>query len=494
MPAFVLAWPTGIERVLLGVFALLAVLGPLCVAGEKRPGRTVAAAVHSTAGLLAVFAADVITLLVAWEILTFSAFFVIRSAQMQPVTAGGGTDRTNTPASAAFWYVAAQIVGAVLFFVAAVFQFSRTGSLAVTTLHGDAQPFIVFAVLIKTAMMPLHGWLVSSYTAASPASGIVLSVFTTKVGVLTAARLVDFSILGLPVLTYVGAVVAVVAVVFALTQSSARRLLSFHIVSQVGYMLVGVGLVAGAGSLGTTAGLFHAGNHIVYKALLFTVIAIVSTRLGHDDLRRMGGLARSMPVVFTCCVIGAGAIAGVPFLSGYASKELLKLAAGYTLPSRLLTIATVGTGLSFIKFTYLIFLAPPAHDSLEPREPPDAGRVHYALTTTAVILAVLSVLFGVIPGTISGITSHDFFSPSALVAGLLPLGVSMILWMILKRPLIGGLAQHRSYERPVRRLLARVGPPFLRGVTRVHAGQPQTYFGFVVLFAVLLFGVLLFAW
>ncbi|TVR53700.1 MAG: hypothetical protein EA426_17670 [Spirochaetaceae bacterium] len=490
MPAFVLSWPIGIERILLGVFALLAVLGPLCVSGERNPGRTVAAATHSAAGLLAVFAADVITLLVAWEILTFAAFFLIRSAKTRAVAAGSNSSRDDTPAAAAYWYVAAQIVGAALFFVAAVVHFSRTGSLAVARLHVDAQPFIVLAVLIKTAMMPLHGWLVSSYTAASPASGIVLSVFTTKVGVLTAARLVDFSILGLPVLTYIGAIVAVVAVVFALTQSSARRLLSFHIVSQVGYMLVGVGLVAGGDSLGVTAGLFHAGNHIVYKALLFTVIAIVSTRLGHDDLRRMGGLARSMPIVFVCCVIGAGAIAGVPFLSGYASKELLKLAAGYTLPSRLLTIATVGTGLSFIKFTYLIFLAPPAHEGLESRDPADAGRVHYALTTTAVVLAALSVVFGVIPGTISGITDHRFFAPAALGAGLWPLGTSVILWVILRRPLVGGLAQHRSYERPVRRLLTRVGPPFLRGLARVHEGQPQTYFGFVVLFAVLLFGAL----
>ena len=219
----------------------------------------------------------------------------------------------------------AQISAAVLFFIAIVVH-ADGGSLDVELLDPAAQPFMFFATLIKTAMMSLHGWLIGSYSRAGFIGSFILSAYGTKVGVYTAARTVAFSPGSLPVLSLIGAAVAVVAVLFALAQHSARRLLSFHIISQVGYMLVGVGLV-GAGEMsggevsffGATAGLFHAINHILYKALLFLVVAVVADYVGHDDLRRTGGLARKMPLVFLCGLIGACAITGLPFTSGYVS-------------------------------------------------------------------------------------------------------------------------------------------------------------------------------
>ncbi|TVR05511.1 MAG: hypothetical protein EA403_02470 [Spirochaetaceae bacterium] len=491
MIALTIGMPVGIERVLLLVFGLAGVLGFISVAQENHWGRTVAAVVHAAGGVLAVLSSDLIMLLISWEILTFAAFFVIRTAPSQAPLPGRVYVGASRSADAAFWYVGAQIVGAVFFFVAIVIQSATTGSIAIDSLVPLAQPWITAAVIIKTAMIPLHGWLVSSYTAATPASSVLLSAFTTKVGVLTAARLVEWTAIGFPLLSWIGGIVAVVAVACALVQASARRLLSFHIISQVGYMLVGVGL-AGFHALGVTAGLFHAGNHIVYKALLFAVAALVIHRLGHDKLGQMGGLARRMPFTFICCIIGAGAIAGVPFLSGYGSKELLKLAAGYSVPMRLLNLATVGTGLSFIKFTYLIFLAPATGDAVVSPAPvtdgasQSVGRPTALLVATAV-LALLSVVFGIFPGWVSGVRDHAFFSPSAIWAGTQPLLLSVFLWVIFRNHLIAAVRRHRGERRMLRDTLLRAAPPLFRVVLRAHAVDVQLALGAVLTVVILLF-------
>ncbi|MCG8481623.1 MAG: hypothetical protein MI724_21180, partial [Spirochaetales bacterium] len=293
---FALAPPTGIEQALLGVYLLIGGLGvALALAVRDRP-LCIAAAVHALSGVLSVLAHDLLTLLVAWELLTFSAFAIIRRGPgraLPLVHAGGsrlgpargsGNERAER---AAYWYLAAQICAAALFFVAIVVHAGESGSLAVAPLEAPAQPFMVSAVLVKTAMMPLHGWLIGSYTRAGFLGSFILSAYATKVGVYTAAESVVFVHGALPILSTVGAVVAVCAVLFALAQHSARRLLSYHIISQVGYMLAGVGLAGtGEAGVGITAGLFHSVNHILYKALLFLVVAVVADRVGHDDLRR----------------------------------------------------------------------------------------------------------------------------------------------------------------------------------------------------------------
>ena len=503
---FVFVAPVGVDRLLAGVFLMLAVLGPLCTLGERNAALTGAAVVHGVAGVGSIVAGDLITLLVCWEFLTFSAFVVIRSAQPAGLRWQHGLSRraplADTPVDASFWYVGAQIVAAVLFFVAAVIHYRYTGSLVVEALHPAAQVPIVLAVLVKTAMMPLHGWLVSSYSRATPAGSIVLSVFTTKVGVLTAVRLVSWNPSGVPILTYIGATVAVVAVVFAFLQVNARRLLAFHIVSQVGYMLVGAGLAQGdAGSIGATAGLFHAANHIVYKALLFLVVALVANRTGHEDLRRLGGLWRRMPVVFACAIVGSGAIAGAPFLSGYASKELLKVAAGYTIPTYLLMIASVGTGLSFIKFCYLIFVRRPDASDARSRGGVDAGRVGSSPHNpwqlgTAVVLALLSVVLGVFPGVASGV-AHRYFSGQSLAMGVAPLFASAFLWVALRRWLVAGVvgagskvASDRTRGGRLRRWLKRVSGPVLEPLHALHRLNPQVYLGLVMVVAVALIALL----
>lgn len=420
------AVPEGLEWTVLLLFIVLGVILFLNSLAGTRGRYALPAAVHIAAGILAVLAGDLMTLLVAWEALTFSAFFLIRGE--------GATQGRRI----SLRYLGIHVTAAVFFFFALLIQYRATGSLMTTILVPRAQPFMVVAVMIKTATMPIHFWLTEAYPSVHPAITPLLSVFTTKVGVLTAARLVWVSPGGYPVLAWLGAITAVGAVIFALLQHNARKLLSYHIVSQVGYMVAGIGLAAGFSGGATTAGVFHLVTHTLYKALLLLVAAQAIHSFRHEDLTRMGGLGARRPLLLLCGIIGAAAISGVPFTSGYASKYLLKEAAqAQPIVLYLLNIASVGTGLSFIKFTSLIFFNQARRpDSPQPMAPqsvpsPPAGPPPVSIVPL-VLVAGITLGIGFFPGSLPGVPHRAYFAPASLLAALYPLVGSVVLWMILR--------------------------------------------------------------
>ena len=161
-----LSMPHGMELSLLATFLLLGVICTAVAFAERDTAYSISVVIHSVSGLLALFSADLITLLVAWELLTFSAYFIIRSVpkrgtELRRLAAPAGG--ASVSARASYRYIAAQICAAVLLFVAMVVQVGRSGSTAVVPLHPQAQPFLLAAVLVKTAMMPFHGWLVRAF-------------------------------------------------------------------------------------------------------------------------------------------------------------------------------------------------------------------------------------------------------------------------------------------------------------------------------------------
>ena len=434
------ALPEGILLSALLVFLFLGVVSIANLFLRTGSRYAVPATIHVAAGVLATLAQDLMTLLIAWEVLTFSAFILIR---------GRGTARGRL---LSLRYLTMQLIAAVFFFFATLVHYREVGSLSVGLLVSTAQPFMVVAVLIKTATVPVHFWLVEAYPSVDPAVTPLLSVFTTKIGVITAAQVIRISPAGYPVLAWIGAGTAVVAVVYALAQHNARRLLSFHIVSQVGYMVAGIGLAAlsavppasilpGGISPATTAGVFHLITHTLYKALLLLVAAQAIYTWGHEDLTRMGGLGFKRPVLLLCGIIGAAAISGVPFTSGYASKYLLKEAAGaQPLVAYLLNIASVGTGLSFIKFTYLVFFNCGAGGRRdEPcetsQEASPTGKTRFTAMVPVVLIAAVTVVIGVVPQAVPGVPSREYFAPASVVSAMLPLVGSVLLWAVLRKRL-----------------------------------------------------------
>src|SRR5208282_6469253 len=148
------------------------------------------------------------------------------------------------------------------------------------------------------AMIPLHTWLPDSYPRAHLAASVFLSVYTTKAAVYLLARAQPSTYS----LAFMGAIMAVYGVSFAVFQNNMRKLLSYHIVSQVGFMVAGVGLASWPriatqiGELGLDGGMAHVFNHILYKALLFMTVGVIIWRTGENNLDRLGGLLRKMPI------------------------------------------------------------------------------------------------------------------------------------------------------------------------------------------------------
>jgi len=264
--------------------------------------------------------------------------------------------------------------------------------------------FFCFAIaaLAKAGAMPFHSWLPdcgekapASVTAFLPASldkllGIYLLVrLTTGMFVMNQAMNV--------LLMLVGAVTIICAVMMALVQHDLKRLLSYHAVSQVGYMVLGIGTGT---ALGIAGGLFHMLNHAIYKSSLFLCAGSVEKQTGLTDLDRLGGLAKAMPLTFVSCLVAALAISGIPPLNGFYSKWMIYQAVvdsgrnGSYLWIIFLATAMFGSALtlaSFVKVLHSVFLC---KRSVELRHR-DIREVGFSMWLPGIGLAFLCVLFGV---------------------------------------------------------------------------------------------------
>lgn len=471
---FCMHMPAGLEYAVLILFLFIGAVNTLNLIIAGRAGMLPLALLHISGGILAVFAADLVSLLLSWELLTVSAFFLIR----QPGTVGSR--------QASIRYIAVQMLSAALFFIATVLQFQQTGSLAVVPLSGSSQYFMSGAILVKTAAMPLHFWLVESYPAAIPEVTALLSGFATKVGVLSAFRLLRVDVFGFPILAIIGAASAVVAVLFALMQSNTRKLLSYHIVSQIGFMTAALGMAvyvkAELVEIVLAAALFHMITYTLTKSLLILSAGSAERSFGHGNLFSMGGLFRRRPVLFFCTLVGSAAIAGFPFTSGFASKVLIKQGTDYGMISRFLDIASVGTALSFTKFIYLIFFN--RKKSNEPLQMtiPDKPAAPEALGMLPLLLLTFAcLLIGFIPGIVPGIADYNFYSTSTVVDALTTIAAAAVLWLLLKNFLAPEQKrgatdcpdQRIRLETPVSTWLNHMLWPMRHTLRLVHAAGPQ---------------------
>jgi NADH:ubiquinone oxidoreductase subunit 5 (subunit L)/multisubunit Na+/H+ antiporter MnhA subunit len=186
----------------------------------------------------------------------------------------------------------------------------------------------------------------------------------------------------------IGCTTIILAVGMALVQKDYKKLLSFHAISQVGYMILGIGTALPVGIVG---GLFHMINHAMYKSGLFLSAGSVERQAGTTDLAKLGGLARKMPITFICFLVTAASISGVPPFNGFFSKELVY--DGALESGRIFyAIALLGsllTAASFLKLGHAAFLGPRSKENEGVKEAP------WAMLIPMIALASLCVLFGV---------------------------------------------------------------------------------------------------
>jgi multicomponent Na+:H+ antiporter subunit D len=376
---------------------------------------------------------------------------------------------------AGYRYAVYHEVGSLLLTGGVLLQFVETG----TFLYGGGVVAGLPALLaglgigLNVAFVGLHVWLPDAYPTPHVAASVLLAAVTTKVGVYALARAFPGGNLAV---AWTGGAMLLVGVSLAVLQTDLRRLLSYHVVSQVGFMVAGIGLGSGFGLAGAMA---HLQNNVLYKSLLFAVAGVVAVRTGDENLKELGGLARPMPATFAAFVVAALAISGVPGFNGFVSKGMLVDAAAAADRDALwwaLLVGSVGTVLSFAKFGYYVFLYgdPPCDRAVR--------EINARGIAAMVLLAVPCVAFGLFPNLQFAVlpgapaAAAPFEVSQFRKAGAI-LAAGIVAFAVLRRPLgrIPAVPDLDSVYHPVGRAsqratvetVAAAGAALDRGAERV---------------------------
>lgn len=429
------------------VFVVVAFLAALYGTATMDTRERVAAIVSAGCGLGVVLAGDLLTLFVMWEMKAVASALLIAGAD--------GVRR-----AAAMRYLIIHVLGGSLLLAGIVWQLSTGGGLEFGLFdRSGASNLILVAFLLSAAMPPIHAWLPDAYPSASIAGTVFLSAFTTKSAVYALLR--GFS--GLEILIYLGVAMAIYGVVYAVIENDIRRLLSYHIVSQVGFMIAAVGVMSEAAVNGATA---HAFAHILYKGLLMMGAGAVVLATGRSRLTDLGGLWRTMPWVFVFTGIGALSIAGVPLLSGFVSKEIAVAAvrsAEFDLWADALKLASVGTFLSVVgKLMWFTFGG--ADRGLRPARVPTTMLVAMGLAAAANVVIGLrpEVLYDLMPHAVD----YHAFTAQKLSDNVQLLGFTALAFALLVKRVAPSVGYNLDTDWAYR------GAPLLVGA-RLRAARPD---------------------
>ena len=270
----------------------------------------------------------------------------------------------------------------------------------------------------------------------------------------------------------------VYGVTFAVLQTNMRKLLSYHIVSQVGYMVTGVGLASWPGlplaiaQLGLDGGMAHVFNHILYKALLFMTIGVIIWKTGENTLEKLGGLMKKMPVTAIAFWIAAFSISGVPLFNGFVSKNMVISAAESTSTTLfiLLEIGTFGTFLSFLKLGYFAFLRPGNIEASDPPLPMKAAMLGAAALCIA-IGVYPPLLYAILPYGGSG---YQPYALNEVLQACLVLGAAALTFFTLGRRY---LTPHETRLRDFDVAYVAIGRGFIVLATELQRGFGAVYNG-----------------
>ena len=446
------------------VFSLMGLVGTVYALHVKDDVQHVSAFTYVGSALGVTFAGDLLSLYIFWELMAISsAVLVFRRREPAAIAAG-------------FRYLMVHIFGGLVLLAGILMYWAKSGSLAfehMDVASGPASILILTAFLLNAAVPPLGAWLPDAYPEATVTGAVFMTAFTTKSAVYALIR----GFAGTELLVWLGAAMAIYGVVYAVLENDARRLLAYHIISQVGYMVCGVGIGTELATNGATA---HAFAHILYKALLFMGAGAVLQTTGLRKLSEMGGLYRTMPVTLGLYMVGAFAISAVPLFSGFVSKSMVVAAAGESHRPAvflMLTLASAGTFLhTGLKLPYYMFFG--KDSGVRGQEPPTNMLAAMALAAAA------CVLIGIFPGVLyQRLPDPVHFVPYTLqhvtstlgMLGFTALGFFLLLKHLDPVPAIS-LDTDWFYRRGAAGLLA-----FVRGpLARLESGFVGQIYEFVI--------------
>jgi multicomponent Na+:H+ antiporter subunit D len=369
----------GLSLIFAWAFHIAALLGVIYSLHVKDTLQQVAALFYAGSALGAVFAGDLLTLFVFWELLALSSVLLIWAR------------RTDSAYRAGMRYLIFQVLSGLMLLVGALLYGRANGSLdfGFIGLEGIGSYLIFLAFGIKCAFPLMHSWLIDAYPEATPTGTVFLSAFTTKVAVYALAR----GFAGTEALVYIGAVMTCFPIFYAVIENDLRRVLAYSLINQVGFMVCGIGI---GSALALNGALAHAFNDVIFKGLLFMSMGAVLQMTGRINGSELGGLYKTMPKTTLLCIVGAASISAFPLFSGFVSKSMVMSAVledGHDWVWLMLLFASAGVfHHAGIKIPYFAFFA---HDSgIRAADPPRNMLVAMS------IAAFLCIAIGVYPAAL----------------------------------------------------------------------------------------------
>jgi len=412
------------SRLMALIFAFIGAIGVIySYATEAENRQTAFALGYVGTSIGAVFAGDWLTFVFFVELMGVASTLLVWQYGGEAVRAG-------------FRYALWHGLGGSLILAGIVWHYVEIGSFLFSEASGiePGIPALLYALGfgVNVGYVGFHVWLPDTYPRPHIAASVFLCVYTTKTGVYGLYR-------GFPDghlwLAYMGGAMAVFGAFSALLQNDMRRLLSYHIQSQVGYMVAGVGVGT---ALATSGAFAHVFNHILYKSLLFMCAGAIIYRTGTSSLKQLGGLWREMPLTAVVFGVAALSIAGFPGFNGFVSKGMVVNATHKEHLNALwyiLLLGGVGTFLSFIKFGYYAFFHGEATQTVS------GPGLNLGQKTAMGSVAALCVTYGLYPDALFSILpgkgaekAHPFTIPH-IAEGLILATLGVVGFAILKKPL-----------------------------------------------------------
>ena len=348
--------------------------------------------VYVAGSLGAIFAGDLLVLFLFWEVMAFSSVFLVWFR------------RTPESTRAGYRYLLVHVAGGLSLLAGIILWVAGKGPEAIAfTNFGDAaySPaglFILVGIIVNAAVPPFQAWLPDAYPNGTFNGSVFLSAFTTKTAVYALCR----GFAGMEILIWLGVIMALYGVIYAVIENDIRRLFAYHIISQVGYMVAGAGIGTELAINGVCA---HAFAHILYKGLLFMGGGAVLYMTGETRMSQLGGLYKKMPWTFLLTLIGGLSISAFPLFSGFVSKSMIT-AAGFQDPhlywaAFLLMLASIGTFYcNGLKVPYFVWFG---HDKCSDEVRDRAGDPPWNMLAAMGIAAFLCILLGCAYGILYGL-------------------------------------------------------------------------------------------
>ena len=428
------------------IFLIASLLTVIYSLHVRDTAQQVASLVYAGSAIGAVFAGDLMTLFVYWELSAISSVLLIWARRRESAYRAG------------LRYILVQLLSGMFLLVGGLLHWRGTGSweFGQIGLSGTGGALIFLAFGIKCAFPFLHNWLPDSYPEATATGAVVLSAFTTKLGVYALARAYP----GTEMLVWIGTGMAAFPIFFAVIENDLRRVLAYSMINQIGFMVVGIGI---GSELAINGAVAHAFADILFKSLLFMSMGAVLLRAGTVKGSELGGLYKSMPWTTGFCMVGAASISAFPLFSGFVTKSMIMSAAageGRQVTWLVLLFASAGVfHHAGIKIPYFAFFS---HDSgIRCEEAP--RNMLLAMGATAALCIGIGIFPGALYGLLPYAVVYEPYTASHVVAQLQLLLFSALAFSVLVRTGIYP-PELRSVNIDSDWLYRKAGPSAARGI------------------------------